>query len=55
MTPPDGQLTSIQDDNGTVNPNAGGTLTVNSNTLKLSADFSADTAYICLLYTSRCV
>ena len=46
VTPPDGQLTSIQDDNGTVNPNAGGTLTVNSNTLKLSADFSADTAYI---------
>ena len=46
VTPPDGHLTSIQDDNGTVNPDAGGTLVVNSNTLKLSAEFSADTAYI---------
>jgi uncharacterized repeat protein (TIGR02543 family) len=46
VTPPNGQLTSIQDDNGTVNPNAGGTLIVNSNTLKLSAEFSADTAYV---------
>lgn len=46
VQPPNGQLTSIEDDNGSVNPNAGGTLTVNSNKLKLTADISADTAYV---------
>ena len=46
VTPPDGHLTSIQDDNGTVSPDAGGTLMVNNDQLKLTADFSADTAYI---------
>lgn len=46
VEPPNGQLTSIEDDNGPVNPNAGGTLTVNNDKLKLTADISADTAYV---------
>jgi len=46
VTPPDGDLTSIADDNGPVNPNAGGTLTVDNNQLVLTADISADTAYV---------
>lgn len=43
---PTGQLTAIEDDNNSVGPNAGGTLTVNNNKLKLTADISADTAYV---------
>lgn len=46
VEPPNGQLTSIEDDNGPVNPNAGGTLTVNNDQLKLTADISPDTAYV---------
>lgn len=46
VTPPDGQLVSIADDNGPVDPKAGGTLTVNNNKLTLTADISADTAYV---------
>lgn len=46
VEPPTGQLTSIEADGGPVNPNAGGTLMVNGDQLKLSADFSPDTAYI---------
>ena len=46
VEPPNGQLASIQDDSGSVNPNAGGTLTVNSDKLILTADISNDTAYV---------
>lgn len=46
VEPPNGQLTSIEDDGGAVNPNAGGTLTVNGDQLKLTADISSDTAYV---------
>lgn len=46
VTPPDGQLTSIADDGGPVNPNAGGTLMVDNNQLVLTADISDDTAYV---------
>lgn len=46
VEPPNGQLTSIEDDNGPVSPGAGGTLTVNDDKLKLTADISADTAYV---------
>ena len=46
VEPPNGQLTSIEDDNGPVNPNAGGTLMVNNDQLKLTADISPDTAYV---------
>lgn len=46
VTPPDGSLTAIEDDNTSVGPNAGGTLTVNNNKLKLTADISSDTAYV---------
>ena len=46
VVPPNGQLTSIADDSGPVNPNAGGTLTVNNDKLTLTADISADTAYV---------
>ena len=46
VEPPNGQLTSIADDNGPVGPNAGGTLMVNDNELTLTADISADTAYV---------
>ena len=46
VEPPTGQIVSIQDDNGIVTPDAGGTLIVNSNTLKLNAEVSADTSYV---------
>ena len=46
VEPPTGQLVSIQDDNGIVTPDAGGTLIVNSNTLKLIAEVSPDTKYV---------
>ena len=46
VEPPTGQITSIKDDNGSVSPDAGGTLTVNSEKLTLTADVSADTAYV---------
>ena len=48
--PPNGQLVSIEDDGGVVSPDAGGTLMVNGNQLKLTADISPDT-----LYVERCV
>jgi uncharacterized repeat protein (TIGR02543 family) len=46
VEPPTGRLVSIEDDNGVVNPDAGGTLTVNGDTLKLTAEFSADTSIV---------
>jgi len=46
VEPPNGRLTSIGDDSGPINPNAGGTLTVNNDKLTLTADISADTAYV---------
>ena len=46
VEPPTGQLVSIEHDGGTVSPDDGGTLTVNSNQLKLTADISSDTAYV---------
>jgi hypothetical protein len=46
VEPPTGQLVSIEADNGAVSPDAGGTLTVNSNTLKLTAEVSPDTKYV---------
>ena len=46
VEPPNGQLVSIEADNGVFTPDAGGTLTVNSNQLKLTADISPDTAYV---------
>ena len=46
VEPPTGQLVSIEHDGGTVSPDAGGTLTVNSNQLKLTADISSDTSYV---------
>ncbi len=42
VTPPDGQLTAIEDDNGSVGPNAGGVLEVNSDKLKLTASVDED-------------
>jgi regulation of enolase protein 1 (concanavalin A-like superfamily) len=46
VTPPDGALVSVQDDNSTEDTNAGGTLQVNSNQLKLTANVSGDVAYV---------
>jgi len=46
VEPPSGDLVSIEDDSGSVAPGAGGTLMVNNNQLKLTANVSADTAYV---------
>ena len=46
VEPPNGQLVSIEDDGGVVSPDAGGTLMVNGNQLKLTADISPDTLYV---------
>ena len=46
VEPPTGQLLTIQDDSGPVAADAGGTLMANGDQLKLTAEFSADTAYI---------
>ena len=46
VEPPTGQLVSIEDDNGPVAPDAGGTLTVNSDTLKLTAEISPDAVFV---------
>lgn len=46
VEPPTGQLLTIEDDNGPVAADAGGTLMANKDQLKLTAEFSPDTAYI---------
>ncbi len=46
VTPPDGQLTTIEDDNGPVGPNAGGVLEVNDDQLKLTASVDETTQYV---------
>ena len=46
VEPPTGQLISIEDDGDPVSPDAGGTLMVNGDQLKLIAEASADTAFV---------
>ena len=46
VEPPTGRLVTIEDANGPVDPDAGGTLTVNNDSLKLTAEVSADTLYV---------
>ena len=46
VEPPTGKLLTIEDDSGPKDADAGGTLMVNKDQLKLTAEFSPDTAYI---------
>ena len=46
VEPPTGQLVSIEDSSGIVSPDAGGTLMVANDTLKLTADISPDALYV---------